>query len=126
MLLGVSVTEGYLNGVTEEMEIHSRSEIFSTFRFRALLSTFLMALPPLPDEDTITDEELDAELEKLQQNITLTLQDIDQNFERCNQIVTGQIIPEVDKFTQASRDIWERSKVRIHIEKTRLLITFVF
>jgi hypothetical protein len=73
-----------------------------------------MALPPLPDEDTITDEELDADLEKLQQNITLTLQDIDQNFERCNQIVTGQIIPEVDKFTQASRDIWERSKVRVN------------
>ncbi|ORZ19395.1 hypothetical protein BCR42DRAFT_449150 [Absidia repens] len=59
---------------------------------------------------SLTDEELDAQLEKLQQNITLTLQSIDQNFEKCNQIVTGSIIPEVDKFTKASREIWERSK----------------
>ncbi|CAO3591859.1 unnamed protein product [Absidia cylindrospora] len=59
---------------------------------------------------SLTDEELDAQLEKLQQNITLTLQFIDQNFEKCNQIVTGSIIPEVDKFTKASREIWERSK----------------
>lgn len=59
----------------------------------------------------LNDDEANAELEKLQQNITLTLQAIDQNFARCHQIVTADIIPHLDRFTDASRSAWDGSKV---------------
>ncbi|KAI8329858.1 hypothetical protein BC941DRAFT_191999 [Chlamydoabsidia padenii] len=63
------------------------------------------------DEDTITDEELDAQIEKVQQIITQNLLAIDQNFERCNNIITRRILPAIDECTQSSRDIWEQSKL---------------
>ncbi|KAI7876364.1 hypothetical protein K492DRAFT_210408 [Lichtheimia hyalospora FSU 10163] len=56
----------------------------------------------IPDE-----EEINAQLEALQQKITLTLQHIDQNFVRCNQIVSGEILPEVEQFAESIRSIRE-------------------
>ncbi|KAI8097672.1 DASH complex subunit Ask1-domain-containing protein [Halteromyces radiatus] len=63
---------------------------------------------------SISDEDANAELEKLQQNITLTLQSIDHNFARCNQIVSASILPEIEKFAEASREIWNSSKLWLH------------
>ncbi|KAI9289543.1 hypothetical protein BC943DRAFT_314602 [Umbelopsis sp. AD052] len=57
-----------------------------------------------------TDEQLNAELEKLQQNITLTLQSIDQNFAKCHQTIATRIIPQVEKYADASQGVWNGSK----------------
>ncbi|GAB5585387.1 hypothetical protein Unana1_00287 [Umbelopsis nana] len=57
-----------------------------------------------------TDEQLNAELEKLQQNITLTLQAIDQNFAKCHQTIATRIIPQVEKYADASQGVWNGSK----------------
>lgn len=60
----------------------------------------------IPDE-----EEINAQLEALQQKITLTLQHIDQNFVQCNQIVSGEILPEVEQFAESIRSIREGYQV---------------
>ncbi|KAL0089220.1 hypothetical protein J3Q64DRAFT_1696333 [Phycomyces blakesleeanus] len=52
----------------------------------------------------MNDEEANAELERLEQNITLLLQDTDQNFSRCNQIASS-ILPMIDKFSEATHNI---------------------
>ncbi|KAH7052091.1 DASH complex subunit Ask1-domain-containing protein [Macrophomina phaseolina] len=53
---------------------------------------------------------LTEELEKLEQSITLTLQEIDHNFSRAHRIVTGSIIPVVDQYAKHSEAVWEGSK----------------
>ncbi|RVX67996.1 hypothetical protein B0A52_08406 [Exophiala mesophila] len=53
---------------------------------------------------------LTEELEKLEQSITLTLQEIDHNFSRAHRIVTSSILPVVEEYTAHSRDVWEGSK----------------
>ncbi|KAL3467618.1 DASH complex subunit Ask1-domain-containing protein [Aspergillus heterothallicus] len=53
---------------------------------------------------------LTEELEKLEQSITLTLQEIDHNFSRAHRIVTTSILPVVEQYTEASRDVWEGAK----------------
>ena len=54
---------------------------------------------------------LTEELEKLEQSITLTLQEIDHNFSRAHRIVTSSILPVVEQFAKHSDAIWEGSKV---------------
>ncbi|KAL8776768.1 MAG: hypothetical protein Q9194_002953 [Teloschistes cf. exilis] len=53
---------------------------------------------------------LTEELEKLEQSITLTLQEIDHNFSRAHRIVTTGILPVVEKYAEHSGNIWESSK----------------
>ncbi|KAJ5127126.1 hypothetical protein N7448_007905 [Penicillium atrosanguineum] len=53
---------------------------------------------------------LTEELEKLEQSITLTLQEIDQNFSQAHRIVTTSILPCVEQYTEHSRDVWEGAK----------------
>ncbi|KAL8793779.1 MAG: hypothetical protein Q9195_003609 [Heterodermia aff. obscurata] len=53
---------------------------------------------------------LTEELEKLEQSITLTLQEIDHNFSRAHRIVTTSILPVVEKYAQHSSAVWEGSK----------------
>lgn len=50
------------------------------------------------------------ELERLEQNITLTLQEIDHNFSRAHRIVTSSILPIVEQYAHHSREVWEGSK----------------
>lgn len=74
---------------------------------------------------------LTAELEKLEQSITLTLQgtwsslpkifgllttyitrtEIDHNFSKTHRIVTTSIIPIVERYAKESEAVWEGSKV---------------
>ena len=54
---------------------------------------------------------LTEELEKLEQQITLTLQEIDSNFSKAHRIVTTSIIPIVEEYAQHSSEVWEGSKV---------------
>lgn len=53
---------------------------------------------------------LTEELEKLEQSITLTLQEIDHNFSRAHRIVTSSILPIVEKYAENSAAVWEGSK----------------
>ncbi|KAJ5166870.1 uncharacterized protein N7482_005651 [Penicillium canariense] len=53
---------------------------------------------------------LTEELEKLEQSITLTLQEIDHNFSQAHRIVTTSILPLVEQYTEHSRDVWEGTK----------------
>lgn len=59
----------------------------------------------------MTKEEVDLEIERLQQRITYNLQTIDENYAKCNLLITTKMLPAMDKFDQASNEIWERSKV---------------
>ena len=54
---------------------------------------------------------LPEELEKLEQSITLTLQEIDSNFSKAHRIVTTSILPIVEEYAKHSNDVWEGSKV---------------
>ncbi|KAG0175509.1 DASH complex subunit ask1 [Apophysomyces sp. BC1034] len=62
----------------------------------------------------LTDEEADAEIERLQQNITLSLQAIDQNFARCHQIVSERFLPTVDRLAEASQRVWNFNRMWLH------------
>ncbi|KUJ10323.1 uncharacterized protein LY89DRAFT_257850 [Mollisia scopiformis] len=53
---------------------------------------------------------LTEELEKLEQSITLTLQEIDHNFSRAHRIVTTSILPIVEQYAEHSNAVWEGSK----------------
>ena len=53
---------------------------------------------------------LTEELEKLEQSITLTLQEIDHNFSRAHRIVTSSILPIVTQYGDHSRQVWDGSK----------------
>ncbi|RDA91676.1 hypothetical protein CP533_0064 [Ophiocordyceps camponoti-saundersi (nom. inval.)] len=50
------------------------------------------------------------ELERLEQSITLTLQEIDHNFSKAHRIVTTSILPVVEQYGEHSRAVWEASK----------------
>lgn len=52
---------------------------------------------------------LTEELEKLEQSITLTLQEIDSNFSKAHRIVTTAILPIVEQYAQHSADVWQGS-----------------
>lgn len=54
---------------------------------------------------------LTEELEKLEQQITLTLQEIDSNFSKAHRIVTTSILPIVEDYAKHSNEVWEGSKV---------------
>ncbi|GAD96518.1 conserved hypothetical protein [Paecilomyces variotii No. 5] len=66
-----------------------------------------MSRPPVPAQRNLT---LTEELEKLEQSITLTLQEIDSNFSRAHRIVTTSILPIVEQYAEHSRDVWEGAK----------------
>ncbi|KAJ9666860.1 DASH complex subunit ask1 [Coniosporium apollinis] len=53
---------------------------------------------------------LTEELEKLEQSITLTLQEIDHNFSRAHRIVTTSILPIVEEYVKHSAAVWDGSK----------------
>jgi DASH complex subunit ASK1 len=55
---------------------------------------------------------LTEELERLEQSITLTLQEIDSNFAKAHRIVSTSILPIVERYAKNSEAVWEGSKVR--------------
>ncbi|CCJ28995.1 unnamed protein product, partial [Pneumocystis jirovecii] len=50
-------------------------------------------------------------LERLEQKITLTLYEIDANFNKCHRIVTTKILPIIERYAESSRRVWEGSKL---------------
>ncbi|KAF2456027.1 DASH complex subunit Ask1-domain-containing protein [Lineolata rhizophorae] len=63
-----------------------------------------------PSTMTMRNLTLTEELEKLEQSITLTLQEIDHNFSRAHRIVTTSILPVVEQYAKHSEAVWEGSK----------------
>ncbi|KAI2625190.1 hypothetical protein GGS21DRAFT_531677 [Xylaria nigripes] len=53
---------------------------------------------------------LTEELERIEQSITLTLQEIDHNFSKAHRIVTTSILPLVEQYGEHSNKVWESSK----------------
>ncbi|KAI1379339.1 DASH complex subunit Ask1-domain-containing protein [Hypoxylon crocopeplum] len=53
---------------------------------------------------------LTEELERLEQSITLTLQEIDHNFSKAHRIVTTSILPLVEQYGEQSKAVWEASQ----------------
>ncbi|KAF2262116.1 hypothetical protein CC78DRAFT_535013 [Lojkania enalia] len=66
-----------------------------------------MSRPSVAPQRNLT---LTEELEKLEQSITLTLQEIDHNFSRAHRIVTTSILPIVEQYGKHSEAVWEGSK----------------
>jgi DASH complex subunit ASK1 len=63
-----------------------------------------------PGQSTQRNLTLTEELEKLEQSITLTLQEIDSNFSKAHRIVTTSILPLVEQYGEHSRAVWEATK----------------
>ena len=49
-------------------------------------------------------------LERLEQAITLCLQEIDHNFIRCHRVATA-CLPVVERYAEKSRAVWDGAKV---------------
>ena len=49
-------------------------------------------------------------LERLEQAITLCLQEIDHNFIRCHRVATA-CLPVVERYAEQSRSVWDGAKV---------------
>ncbi|GAN05575.1 hypothetical protein MAM1_0095d05046 [Mucor ambiguus] len=62
----------------------------------------------------MTEEELHAAIERLQQKLTKNLQNIDRNFAECHQIVNSEIIPNLEKYKAQTSKIWESSKIWLY------------
>jgi hypothetical protein len=71
----------------------------------------------------MTEEEVNAEIERVQQRITSNLQQIDDNYVKANQMLASKLLPALEKFEQASGDIWDRSKVRIDLSNIVVQLT---
>jgi len=52
-------------------------------------------------------------LERLEQSITLCLQEIDHNFIRCHRVATA-CLPVVERYAEQSRAVWDGAKVNPH------------
>ncbi|KAG0093897.1 DASH complex subunit ask1 [Podila epicladia] len=64
-----------------------------------------------------TASEVLDEIERLEQGITRTLQEIDQKFSTCQTIVTSKILPSIDLYGEASRDVWNHARLWLNFFK---------
>ncbi|KAF9582119.1 DASH complex subunit ask1 [Lunasporangiospora selenospora] len=51
------------------------------------------------------------EIERLEQSITRALQEIDQSFSDCHSIVSSKILPQIDRYAESSREVWEHARL---------------
>ncbi|KAK9465190.1 DASH complex subunit Ask1-domain-containing protein [Lipomyces arxii] len=66
--------------------------------------------PPGASAPVSSARSLAEELEKVEQSITLTLQEIDQNFSTSHRIITSSILPTVEQYALQSQAVWQSSK----------------
>lgn len=59
----------------------------------------------------MSEEDADAEIERMQQKLTLALQHIDENFAACNQNAS-KLSAEIDRYGEASQDMRNNSQVK--------------
>src|SRR6266498_3032400 len=86
-----------------------------TFTVSSQLYNLLQFDENLSNMSFASVNDITAKLEKLEQNITLTLQEIDHNFSACQYKVTTKILPQITRFACVSEDIWENSKVSFQL-----------
>lgn len=69
----------------------------------------------LPEDEimSLSPPELQAAMDQLDQNLVLVLQQIEENFAACNQVVTERILPAVEQHGENSARIYESIKVRL-------------
>ena len=101
---------GFHSAAFRWSRVASRGTTFKSPRYqyttdKMLRSTGASSRPPL---------NLTEELEKLEQSITLTLQEIDSNFSAAHRIVTSSILPIVEQYAKHSGDVWDGSKFWKH------------
>lgn len=60
----------------------------------------------------LSPAELQAATDQLDQNLVLLLRRVEENFARCNQVVTERILPAVEVHGENSARIYESIKVR--------------
>ena len=73
--------------------------------------------------DLLTDEQIatlgvaecSAFLMQLDQQLIVSLQATDAHFLRATRAVTDKILPSIEKYGEASREIWESAKVRSNL-----------
>ncbi|KAF9426055.1 DASH complex subunit ask1 [Podila epigama] len=58
-----------------------------------------------------TTSDILDEIERLEQRITLTLQEIDQDFSNCQTIVTAKILPSIDLYAESSGELWNHARL---------------
>ncbi|KAF9114619.1 DASH complex subunit ask1 [Mortierella sp. AM989] len=51
------------------------------------------------------------EIERLEQSITRTLQEIDQSFSDSQIIVSSKILPQIDRYAETSQGVWEHARL---------------
>jgi hypothetical protein len=59
----------------------------------------------------MTEEQVDAEMEKVQQRTTAALQRIDENFSTCNRNLL-RLSSEIDRYGAITQQIWNNSQVK--------------
>lgn len=65
----------------------------------------------MADPLNMSEEEIDAEIERMQQQLTLALQQIDENFAACNQNLS-KLSAEIDRYGEASQEMRNNSQVK--------------
>ena len=58
---------------------------------------------------TASDPAATLELEKLEQEITLTLQEIDKNLSKANAVISEKMFPILAKYAQSSQKVWNNA-----------------
>ncbi|CEP12216.1 hypothetical protein [Parasitella parasitica] len=62
----------------------------------------------------MSEEEADAELERLQQKITRNLQEIDKNFAEGNRLINSVLVPNIERYAEATARIWNHCKIWLY------------
>ena len=87
------------------LQMSCSSELFTSF---LLLGKVRRVVPTTHlKKEMTTDFE---RLERLEQAITLCLQEIDHNFIRCHRVATA-CLPVVERYAEQSRSVWDGAKV---------------
>jgi len=84
--------------------------IFDQCLLRTVILSSIVPPPAMSRAAASRSLTLTEELERLEQQITLTLQEIDSNFSKAHRIVTSSILPIVEQYGKHSSDVWESSK----------------
>ncbi|KAK9478274.1 DASH complex subunit Ask1-domain-containing protein [Lipomyces japonicus] len=84
---------------------HAKPSALAASSTAAAAAAAVLRVPQAAAPRSLTEE-----LEKIEQSITLTLQEIDQNFSTSHRIITSSILPVVEQYAQQSHAVWQSSK----------------
>ncbi|KAI9262966.1 hypothetical protein EDC94DRAFT_607923 [Helicostylum pulchrum] len=73
----------------------------------------------MADPLNMSEEEIDAEIERMQQQLTLALQQIDENFAACNQNLS-KLSAEIDRYGEASQEMRNNSQKWLYFLQTMI------